>query len=196
MDAVKKLAKIDTRLAEARYELRAVDDEQRRALADKKTAEAALADYFAQESVDELHPPDLHNALAEARNRVEQPWAQRREGRQRLVRQIEAERARFVQDNLGALADSRKHDADAARDAVVEALQRIEVVERAYAEVEQYYDNLLRPVPGVNGQDVPTLSLAAVKSEAQRVLERGVPAPLPRSLYAAVEQDPTIRSAA
>jgi hypothetical protein len=194
MDAVKKLAKIDKRLAEARYGLRAVEEEQRRALADVKTAEAALADHFAQESVDELHAPDLHNALAEARNRVEQPWAQRREGRQRLVQTLEAERARFVQDNLGALAASRKHDAQ-ARERIVELLEAIEVAERAWAEVEQFYVDLLRPVEGVDGRDVPALNLAAVKSEAQRVLERGVPTPLPRSLYP-VEEDPTVRNAA
>ena len=46
-----------------------------------ETAEAALADHFAQEHVDELHPTDLHNNLAAARNRAEQPWAQRREGK-------------------------------------------------------------------------------------------------------------------
>jgi hypothetical protein len=50
-------------------------------------------------------------------------------------------------------------------------------------------------VPGVDGRDVPSLDLSAVKSEAQRALERGIPAPLPRSLYA-VEEDPSIRSAA
>ena len=56
MDAVKKFTKINTRLAEAREALRAVDEEQRRALADVKTAEAALADHFAQESVGRAAP--------------------------------------------------------------------------------------------------------------------------------------------
>jgi len=172
MDVLKKLAKIDNRLAKARHELRAVDEEQRRALADKKSAEDALADHFAKESVDELHPPDLHNALAEARNRAEQPWQQRREGKQRLIRQIEAERARFVQDNLGELAAAREADAHAVTEAVIDALGAIERVARARAEVEQWYVDLLRPVPGLDGRDVPSLNLSAVKSEAQRVLER------------------------
>jgi hypothetical protein len=34
----------------------------------------------------------------------------------------------------------------------------------------------------------------AVPLEAQRALERGIPAPLPRGLYP-VQEDPTIRSA-
>jgi hypothetical protein len=74
-----------------------------------------------------------------------------------------------VVEHLGELATAREHDAHAARDEVVEALERIEVAERAYAEVEQFY--------------------------AQRVLERGIPDPLPRSLFP-VEEDPTIKSAA
>jgi hypothetical protein len=50
-------------------------------------------------------------------------------------------------------------------------------------------------VDGIDGRDVPELYIDAVRLEAQRALERGVPTPLPRSLYA-VEEDPTVRSAA
>lgn len=196
MNAPKELQKIDKRLAEARQALRAIDDEQRRAQGALQDASAALSAHYAQEHVDELEPSDLHNALAKARNRAEQPWQQRREGKQRLVRQLEAERNRFVEENLGALAASREHDAYAVRDALVEALERIEVVERGYAEVEQWYVDLLRPVPGIDGRDVPSVNLSAVKAEAQRVLDPGVEPPLPRSLYGAGDGDPTIRSAA
>ena len=99
-------------------------------------------------------------------------------------------------DHLGELAASREHDAHAARDAVIEALEAIEVAERAWADVEHFYVDLLRPVSGVNGQDVPSLNLSAVKAEAQRALDRGVEPPLPRSLYRTANADPTIRSAA
>ena len=195
MEATKKLMKIDTRLAEARQALRAVTEEERRAQAELKTAEAALAEHFAQETVDELEPRELHNRLTAARNRAEQPWAQRREGKQQLVKRLEAERDQCVIDNLGALAASREHDAHAARDAVVSALEAIEVAERAWADVERYYTDLLRPVPGVDGRDVPRLNLSAVKSEVQRALDHGIPAPLPRSIFGG-EGDPTLRSAA
>ena len=129
-----------------------------------KTAEAALADHFAQEHVDELHPTDLHNNLAAARNRAEQPWAQRREGKQRLIRSLEAERDRFVVDHLGELATSREHDAQVVSDALLKALEGIEVAERGYAEVAQWYANLLRPVTGVDGRDIPSLDLSALKN--------------------------------
>src|ERR687894_1279602 len=99
MDTVKKLRKIDKRLAEERQALRAIDEEQRRARAEVEDAEAALVAHFEQENVDELHPTDLHNKLAAARNRAEQPWQQRREGKQRLVRRLEAGRDQFVIEN-------------------------------------------------------------------------------------------------
>jgi hypothetical protein len=195
MDAVKKLTKIDARLAEACSALRAVSEEERAAQADLKSAEAALVDHFGRENHDPL-PSDLHNALASVRSRAEQPWAQRREGKQRLVRQLEAERDTFVADHLGELAAAREADARAVREKVVAALEAIEAVEHEYALVEHWYTDLLRPVPGIDGRDVPTLNLSAVKSEAQRALERGIEAPLPRSLYAPADADPTIRSAA
>src|SRR5829696_6251187 len=126
MDAVKKLTKLDTRLSEARHALRAVDEEQRRALAEVKTAEAALADHFAQESVHELEPRELHNNLAAARNRAEQPWVQRREGKRRLVQKLETERAQFVQEHLGELAQAREPAAHAAQERVTRALDDVE----------------------------------------------------------------------
>ena len=196
MNAIKELQKLDKRLTEERRALRAIDEEQRRAQAEVEDAEAALVAHFEQEHVDELEPTELHNKLAAARNRVEQPWQQRREGKRRLVQKLEAERDRFVVDHLGALAASCEHDAYAARDALVGALEAIEVAERGYAEVEQWYTTLLPPVPGIDGRDVPSLDLSALKNEVQRVRERGIPAPLPRSLYGGDDADPTIRSAA
>jgi hypothetical protein len=196
MNAVKELQKLDKRLAEARHDLRAIDEEQRSALADVKTAEAALADHFAQEHIDELHPTDLHNNLAAARNRAEQPWAQRREGKQRLVRRLEAERDRFVNDHLGELAASREDDAYAACDALIAAFEALEVAERGYADVEQWYTHLLRPCSvSTVGSYRASTSLPSSLA-VQRVRERGIEAPLPRSLYGGENADPTIRSAA
>ena len=75
-------------------------------------------------------------------------------------------------------------------------LEGIEAVESGYAEVEQWYTNLLRPVPGVDGRDIPSLDLSALKNEAERVRERGIEPPLPQSLYGGEGADPTIRLAA
>lgn len=196
MNAPKELQKIDRRLTEARQALRAVDHEERKAKGDLRDAEAALVAHFEQENVRELHPPGLHNALVKARERAEQPWKARREGKRRLVQRLEQERNQLVVDHLGELAAAHEDDAYAARNALVDALERIEVAERGYAQVEQRYTDLLRAVPGIDGRDVPTVDLSAVKREAQRILDRGVQPPLPRSLYSPADADPTIRSAA
>jgi len=195
MDAVKKLTKIDARLAEARHALRAVMDEERRAHDELRNAEAALADHFAHENVDDLEPRDLHNALAATRGRAEQPWAQRREGKERLVRKLEAERAKFLQDNLGELARAKEAAAHAATERVRKALVEVEAAAREWHRVAQHYADLLRPVEGIDGRDVPELHIDAVRLEAQRALERGIPTPFPGSLYPG-DEDPTIRSAA
>jgi len=195
MNATKELQKIDERLAEAEREAREAEQAQRDAQAQLQAVKECWTEHFAQEGADPL-PRDLHNAQNEAEREASKPWPEIMAGKRRRVMKIRAERDNFVAEHLGELAASREDDAHAARDEVVEALERIEVAERAYAEVEHYYTELLRPVPGVDGRDVPSLNLSAVKSEAQRALERGVPAPLPRSLYGAENADPTVRSAA
>jgi hypothetical protein len=195
MNAVKQLQKLDKRLAEARHDLRAIDEEQRSALADVKTAEAALADHFAQEHVDELEPRDLHAKLAAARNRAEQPWQQRREGKRRLVLKLEAERAEFIRQHLGELVEAKEPAARAAQERVIKALEEVDEAARDWQGVAQHFSGLLSEVDGIDGRDVPDLLIDAVRLEAQRALERGIPTPLPRSLYA-VEEDPTVRRAA
>jgi hypothetical protein len=42
----------------------------------------------------------------------------------------------------------------------------------------------------LQGSRPQSLNLGLVKSEARRALDRGIPAPVPRSLYAAENQDP------
>jgi hypothetical protein len=195
MDAVKKLRQIDRRLAEARQVLRAIDEEQRRALADVKTAEAALAEHFSQEHVDELEPRELHAKLTAARNRAEQPWQQRREGKAQVVRKLETERAWFVQEHLGELAAAKEPAAHAAQERMIKALEEIEEAVREWQRVASHFSGLLTVVDGIDGRDVPELHIDAVRLESARALERGIPEPLPRTLYA-VEEDPTFRSAA
>jgi hypothetical protein len=196
MDAIGKLTKIDTRLAEARQAQRAVDEEQRKAQAELQAAERALAEHFAQEHVDELEPQDLHARLGAARNRAEQPWAQRREGKRRLVLKLEQERAAFVQEHLGELATAKESAAHAARERVEKALEEVEEAAREWQGVAQHFSGLLYVVEGIDGRDVPELRIDPVRLEAARALERGIPTPLPRSLYEVQDSDPTVKSAA
>ena len=93
--------------------------------------------------------PKLDRRAQRGHSRLAKPWAEMIAGKRRRVMQLRAERDRFVVEHLGELAASREHDAHAARDAVVEALEAIDVTERAYAEIERFYTELLRPVLGV-----------------------------------------------
>ena len=196
MDAVKKLTKIDTRLVDARQSLHAVTDEERRAKAELEAAEAALVAHFEQENVDELHPTELHNKLAAARARAEQPWQQRREGKRRLVQKLEAERAEFIRQHLGELVEAKEPAAYRAAERLVQALDEIEAAVQEWQAVAQHYAGLLSVVDGLDGRDVPELPLDAVRLESARARERGIPTPLPRSLYGGDDADPTTRSAA
>ena len=195
MDTVKKLRQIDQRLAQERQALRAIDEEQRHARAEVEDAENAVVAHFEQENVDELQPTELHNKLAAARARAEQPWQQRREGKRRLVQKLEAERAELIRQHLGELVGTKEPAAHAVAERLTQALYEIEAAVQEWQAVAQHFSGLLSVVDGIDGRDVPELYIDAVRLEAQRALERGVPTPLPRSLYA-VEKNPTVRSAA
>ena len=77
-----------------------------------------------------------------------------------------------------------------------ELLEAIERVERDYHVQAQRTVDLIYPVDGIQAMDVPLVDLTSLKSEAARILERGVPAPVPRQFTPDQDADPTIRSAA
>src|SRR5215210_6132786 len=160
MDAVKRLMTIDKRLAEANQALRAVSDEERKAKAELQSAEAALVDHFQQEDHDPL-PQDLHANLAAARNRAAQPWQQRREGKQRLVRQIEVERGEFIRTHLGELAQSKEPAAHAAQERMIRALEEVEEAVRDWQGVAQHFAGLLSVVAVCSHKEVHQLRLDA-----------------------------------
>jgi hypothetical protein len=138
----------------------------------------------------------LHNDLTAARNKVEQPWAERQQGLGRRLAKLRQERGRFLTDNLPALIEAQEDAAHPVRDQVVELLEAIERVERDYHVQAQRTVDLVHPVDGIQATDVPLVDLTSLKSEAARILERGVPAPVPRQFTPDQDADPTIRSAA
>jgi hypothetical protein len=63
----------------------------------------------------------LHNDLTAARNKVEQPWAERQQGLGRRLAKLRQERGRFLTDNLPALIEAQEDAAHPVRDQVVGA---------------------------------------------------------------------------
>jgi hypothetical protein len=103
-------------------------------------------EHFASDGHDPL-PADLHNAQNEAEREAVKPWPEMIAGKRRRVMQLRAERDRFVVEHLGDLAASREHDAYAALDALIAAFAALEVAERGYADVEQWYTVSSGPCP-------------------------------------------------
>ena len=79
MSVTRKLDRIDQRIAAAEREARELGQREREAQAELAAAKDALAAHFEQEAADPT-PSKLHNNLTAARNKVEQPWDERRQG--------------------------------------------------------------------------------------------------------------------
>lgn len=202
MNATRKLAALDKKLADAKHRERELADGQRQAEVEQGRLRQRLVEVFEEGddiAVDGTGPAGseaakVHAELAKADARVAEPWAQKIEAARRRIQRAGDDRARFVIDNLGDLADARREEAEAAATELEAWLEGAEAVVSHWHELARWYTDLLVPVPGVTGQDLPMLNVDSLRSEIQRVQERGIPAPLPRSLYPA--DDPTIRSAA
>jgi hypothetical protein len=194
MSAAKQLDKIDQRIAAAERELRELAQREREAQAELAAATERFAAHFEEENHDPL-PSKLHNGLASARNKVEQPWDARREGIGRRLAKLRQERGRFISENLTELVAAQEDAATAVRDQVIETLEAIERVELDYHVQAQRAVSLIAPVDGYQAQDVPLVDFSSLKSEAARILERGVAPPVPRQFTPDHDADPTIRSA-
>jgi DNA repair exonuclease SbcCD ATPase subunit len=194
MSVTKQLNKLDERIAAAEREVRELGQREREAQAELAAARDALASHFEQEAADPT-PSKLHNNLTAA-DKVEQPWAERKQGLARRLAKLRQERGQFISDNAASLIEAQREDAHRVTDQVVGLLEGIERVERDYHVQAQRCVDLIQPVDGVQATDVPLVDLTSLKSEAARILERGVPAPVPRQFTPDQDADPTIRSAA
>ena len=195
MSVTKQLDRIDQRIAATEQEVRELAQREREAQAELVAATESFAQHFEEENHDPL-PQKLHNRLARARNEVEQPWDTRRKGLGRRLQKLRQERGQFIADNASSLMEAQHEDAHRVTRDVVGALEAIERVERAYHLQAQRIVDLIQPVDGVQATDVPLVDLTSLKSEAARILARGVPAPVPRQFTPDQSVDPTIRSAA
>jgi hypothetical protein len=71
-----------------------------------------------------------------------------------------------------------------------ELLEAIERVERDYHVQAQRTVDLIYPVDGIQATDVPLVDLTSLKGEAARILERGVPTPVPHARPGRRSDDP------
>ncbi|MDQ3571701.1 MAG: hypothetical protein M3383_02430 [Actinomycetota bacterium] len=184
MNATKKLATLERKLTERRHEARELQARQGAANVALKQATEALTEHFSTEDHDP-NPRELHSKLTRARTKAEEPWPQRIAGAQRRADRAEAERNEYIREHLGELLDEIEPQAVTVAETVLERTSELLAAMDAYGEVERRVIALTAPVPGVTGQDIPYPPFDGVRSELRRLVEAGVGAPLPRTLYAA-----------
>ncbi len=190
-----QLEKLEAKVQAASRAERDVRMQYDQATAALKGAREALATHLSGDDPDVQTERRLHVDVTKARNAVEKPeWEAKLSGAQRKLRRVEMERDRYNVDHFGELVGEVVPEAVKVAEALEAQVAGIEDALETYAQVEQRVIRLTRPVQAIDGSDVPSAGIEVLRSEARRVLDAGIPAPLPRSLTD--QADPTIRSAA
>lgn len=122
---------------------------------------------------------------AEKGSRVEDMsrWNLRLERAQIAVRRAESDLGRFIGDNAAELIAEIEPEADAAVEAIENAADALLEAFTLHANVGGRVAVLLRFTPGLDGRDVPSTPGDQIRQEIERMLQRGIPRPLPKSLY-------------
>ncbi len=132
-----------------------------------------------------------------ALRRPDASWAERRK---LLAARTQAARkavAQFKVEHLEELAAELEPRARAAVADIEAALQNLVAATRSYSAVSGAYSELLRPVQGLDGSDLPpALWVATMSTWAQKALGKEVRPPLPRSLYPEGATPPKTKTAA
>ncbi len=194
MKLTKRLEALEGKVTEARTAEREVRLAAQRAAAEFKGGREALADLLSQDNPDPAQERALHAKLAKIKTNADRDWEVPIAAAQRKLRRVEMERDRFVVDNVADLVGEQVPSAIRAAEALEAQVAGIDDAVRAYNAVQQRLAMLLRPVQGVDGGDIVMANVDSLRMECQRVLDQGIPAPLPRQFTE--QEDPTIRSAA
>lgn len=119
-----------------------------------------------------------------AKHRAEGPWGERQAKAKRAADRCEAAVAKFATENLGALlAEKEPEVREAHREALdaiqgaITAIERLEGERGAVSGLSAYVAGFRAP------DDLPMLGLDTLRSDLRKVLMRGVPVPLPASLF-------------
>jgi hypothetical protein len=173
MDTTEAMAALLDQTSRAEARVGELDARQREAGAALAAAAEQLAEFERRGGGRQADRARLEQALAEARARVDEPWAARREGATRAVRDARAQEARFVRENLTELVAVLETDGrtaatriDAAAAELVAAYAAREGVAGAIAALAARIGS---PRPG----DVSRTRCEALAGEAQRLIREG-----------------------
>jgi len=171
-----ELAGHDTRMAAARQRARALSQSAaEHADAIGRLKEERVAAYSQD---DERKANALKKRTTEAADKAVE-LEERRQGADIAARRTQVERDAFIAANHAALVGERAPAARAAVKAIEDATAALaEGVKAWRAEATSQLD-LLRPVAGRDGREIPDLQIDQLARDLQRAVQAGVPAPLP-----------------
>jgi len=106
--------------------------------------------------------------------------ALRREGAGVAVREAERERDVFIGENHGALVAEREPLGRAAVQSITDAIGELAQGVKAWEAESRIQIELLRPIPNLDGRDLPDLHIAQFVRDLRRAAEGGIPMPVPR----------------
>lgn len=147
-----QLATIEAEHTAATDRLDALRADQRAAKAELEAATTALVAATLDGSDAERKAVTARN---KARARVDEPWVERQRGVELQLREIEGRWHAHVHEHAGDLADELHRDAPGHRDAVQRAGAALAAALSDYTAANQQCGNLLRQIPGIDGQAIP-----------------------------------------
>lgn len=178
-DAAKRLVKLQSQEREAKAQARELTVQRRAAHEDVARLEEELTEAYARGREDKK----VAEKLARARETASQPWEQRSAGAERALQRAAGEVERHITASLVELAAELAPDCFAAAERVEKAIEEVFAAREAWQAEARRFTDLLRPVQGVSGADLPYLKLERLEG-ALRGLRGQVPPPMPRQLLA------------
>ena len=171
-----ELAGLDARMAAARQRARSLSQSAaEHAAAIGRLKEERVAAYSQD---DERKANALKKRTTEAADKAVE-LEERRQGADIAARRTQVERDAFIAANHAALVRERAPAARAAVTAIEDATAALaEGVKAWRAEAASQLD-LLRPVAGRDGREIPDLQIDQIVRDLGRAVQAGVPAPLP-----------------
>jgi len=171
-----ELAGFDARMAAAR--------QRARALTDAIAEHARSIEELKRERIDAYSDDDERKAAALKKRTVDAAAKaveldERRQGADIAATKAQRERDAFVAENHAALVSERIPVATAAVKQIEDAIAALGEGVRLWTAEQQAQVDLLRPIPGRDGREVPELQCRELVRDLRRATADGVPMPVP-----------------
>ncbi len=173
------LAAHDERLATVTQRARSIATDIQTATGDIQKLTADRVGAFAADDEDAARRAEATRAKVEA---TLTDLQERHAGAELGARRAEADRDKFTVDNIHGLIRELTPPALAIRDQLKAKIAEVEQLAQAWHQAEARLVTLLRPVPNIDGRDVPTIDAVDGYVRDLAAAAHSLPAPLPRGI--------------